>query len=191
MQPKEIPTHLLSRISPPHLERVLDRSHLIDFIDHNIQHKIILILGQAAQGKSTLAASYVRKAGCPCAWINVGLQESDPANLFQTLTQAVYGATKTPQLLEILKYPGVAMGIREERLLYREWLQSLVDHIQGPLLLVLDGLDRLAAKAPSHTLLDVSWRFCLPRYNSLSRVEKRLHRGPKAENKSEAECAGK
>ena len=155
MQPKEIPTHLLSRITPPHLERVLDRTHLIDFINHHIHYGIILILGQAAQGKSTLAASYVRKAGCPWAWISVGLQESDPANLFQTLTQAVYSATKTPRLLEIMKYPGVAMGIRDERLLYREWLQSLVDHIQGPLLVVLDGLDRLGAKAPSHTLLDV------------------------------------
>ena len=155
VNPKEIPTHLLSRITPPHLERVLDRTRLIDFIGKNIDHKIILILGQAAQGKSTLAASYVRKAGCPWAWINMGLHESDPANLFQTLTQAVYYATKTPQLMEILKYPGIAMGIRDERLLYREWLQALTGHISGPLLVVLDGLDRLAPKAPSHGLIEV------------------------------------
>jgi len=155
VNPQEIPTHLLSRITPPHLERALDRTRLIDFIDKNLHHKIILILGQAAQGKSTLAASYVRKAGCPWAWINMGLHESDPANLFQTLTQAVYYATKTPQLMEILKYPGIAMGIREERFLYREWLQALTGHITGPLLVVLDGLDRLAPKAPSHGLIEV------------------------------------
>ena len=56
MNPKEIPTHLLSRITPPHLARVLDRSRLVDFIGNNIHHKIILILGQAALKGAILIA---------------------------------------------------------------------------------------------------------------------------------------
>ena len=143
------------KITPPRLARVLDRNHLTEFIHENIQQKSVLILGQAAQGKSSLAASYLEKTDLTWAWINVDHQDSDPARLFQSLTQAFFDATKSSQLKEILEYPGISMGIREERLLYREWIQALTKQISEPFLLVLDGLDRLAPEARSYKLIEV------------------------------------
>ncbi|MEJ2589358.1 MAG: hypothetical protein P8165_17615, partial [Deltaproteobacteria bacterium] len=61
-----------------------------------------------------------------------------------------------PHLPHTLKenYPGIAMGLREERLLYREWLRALMAHISDPLLMVLDGLDRLTPEAASYLLIE-------------------------------------
>jgi len=47
----------ISKITPPHLPQILIRPRLLNFIEKNKDKKLILILGQAAQGKSTLAAS--------------------------------------------------------------------------------------------------------------------------------------
>ena len=150
------------KITPPRLAGVLDRNQLTDFIHENIQQKIVLILGQAAQGKSTLAASYLEKTDLTWAWINVDHQDSDPARLFQSLTQAVFDATKSSQLGNVLESNGISMGIREERLLYREWIQALTKQISKPLLLVLDGLDRLAPEAHSFRLIEVMTRSDAP-----------------------------
>jgi ATP/maltotriose-dependent transcriptional regulator MalT len=49
----------VSKYTPPRLPRILYRSRLLKLIEQNKDKKLLLILGQAAQGKSTLAASYV------------------------------------------------------------------------------------------------------------------------------------
>ena len=50
----------IAKITPPRLSQVLDRHRLIQRLEQNQDKRLILILGQAAQGKSTLADSYVR-----------------------------------------------------------------------------------------------------------------------------------
>ncbi|MFC1788412.1 hypothetical protein ACFLZE_00675 [Thermodesulfobacteriota bacterium] len=145
----------ISKISPPRLPRILDRPRLIQRLEENQDKKLILILGQAAQGKSTLAASYAQKSETPWAWMNLGIEESDPVNFFCLLVQSLQHVLNDVDLSPIQDYPAKAMGPREEIPLYREWAQVLFERITVPIRIFLDGLDRLLSDAPSLRFLQV------------------------------------
>jgi ATP/maltotriose-dependent transcriptional regulator MalT/DNA-binding SARP family transcriptional activator len=124
-------------------------------LEENQDKNLILILGQAAQGKSTLAASYAQKSETPWAWMNLGIEESDPVNLFYLSVQSLQYALNDVDLSPIQDYPAKAMGPREEIPLYREWTHALFDRITVPIRIFLDGLDHLAPDAPSYGFLQV------------------------------------
>ena len=70
-------TVTLSKITPPHLRKILERPRLTNRLEKDRNKRLILILGQAAQGKSTLAASFIEKSEIPTAWANLSKDESD------------------------------------------------------------------------------------------------------------------
>ena len=145
----------IAKITPPRLPQVLERSRLIERLEQNQDKKLILILGQAAQGKSTLAASYAQRSKIPSAWINLSPDEADPVNLFYLLVHSLQHVLKKVDLSPLQDYPAKAMGPREKIPLYREWTRALFNRIRVPILIILDGLDRLAPDAPSYHFLQV------------------------------------
>jgi hypothetical protein len=78
----------LSKITPPRVPGILPRSRLIEQICKNQDKRLLLILGQAAQGKSTLAAVYAGTQETPVAWLNLDQGDSDPVNLFYGIINA-------------------------------------------------------------------------------------------------------
>ncbi|MEJ2673462.1 MAG: hypothetical protein P8168_14970, partial [Deltaproteobacteria bacterium] len=150
---RSLPFVNTSKIAPPRLTNVLNRPRLIKLLEKNRNKKLILILGQAAQGKSTLAASYVSTQTIPSAWINLGPEESDPVNLFYLVAYALQQALPAIDFSPILMNPTVITGPREVLPLYREWSQSLFSRISTPIRVVLDGLDRLQPEAPTYQFL--------------------------------------
>ena len=62
----------ISKITPPRVHNILDRPRLMERFEHNTDKRVMLILGQAAQGKSTLAASYVQRSQIPAANFIIG-----------------------------------------------------------------------------------------------------------------------
>jgi ATP/maltotriose-dependent transcriptional regulator MalT/DNA-binding SARP family transcriptional activator len=114
-----------------------------------------VILGQAAQGKSTLAAAWAGDSGIPAAWINLGPEDSDAVDLFHVLTLSLQHAVKDADFSPVLDYPAVTMGPREEVFLYKDWTQVLFERVTVPLRIVFDGLDRLLPDAPAFRLLKV------------------------------------
>lgn len=147
-----------SKITPPRLHNVLDRPRLMERLENNTDKRVILIVGQAAQGKSTMAASYVQRSQIPAAWINFDMEDSDPVNLFYSIVQAVQYVYKGDDFSTLLSYPTIRMGPRLEISLYREWANAMFASIEEPTLLFLDALDRLTPDAPSYgfiqTLID-------------------------------------
>jgi len=75
------------KILPPQPPEVVERPRLIEFIQQNQDKKLILILGRAAQGKSTLATSYVSISDIPSAWVNLDQYDSDAGNLYSLLAK--------------------------------------------------------------------------------------------------------
>lgn len=71
-----------SKITPPRVPGVLHRGRLLDLLKKSQDKRLIFILGQAAQGKTTLAASYAKAQVVPVAWLNLDQGDSDPVNLF-------------------------------------------------------------------------------------------------------------
>ena len=135
----------LSKITPPQLTNTLPRPRLLNLLKKHADRKLILILGQAAQGKSTLAASLLEDVTTPSAWVNLGAEDSDPVNLFYAAVQALQQALKGSDLSPIRNYPTRTMGPRDPFGFYREWVRGLAEYISTPVFLALDGLDRLTA----------------------------------------------
>jgi ATP/maltotriose-dependent transcriptional regulator MalT/DNA-binding SARP family transcriptional activator len=121
----------------------------------NRDKKLLLILGQAAQGKSTLAVSYVKAAQVPSAWVNLGPEDSDPVNFFYLLVNSIQRVLKDIDLSPVLLYPSMIESPREEIPLYREWASVLLEMVSTPLQIIFDGLDRLLADAPAHRFIQV------------------------------------
>lgn len=142
-----------SKITPPEPTGLLDRPRLIERIKRNEAKRLTLIIAQAAQGKSSLAASYVKAAHRPCAWVNLDPVDSDPVNLFLAITSSLQQSVKSTDFSSLLSYPSVSMGPKEPALLFRDWSTAILDHITVPTLLLLDGLDQLPSDSPSFQFL--------------------------------------
>lgn len=149
------PAISVSKITSPSFPHILERPRLIERLRQSQDKKLILILGQAAQGKSTLAISYVKTSQVPSAWINLGPEDSDPVNFFYLLVHSLQRAVKDVDLSPILLYPSITEGPRDEMPLYREWISGLLELIPVPLQVIFDGLDRLFTDASTYRLLQV------------------------------------
>ncbi|RJR35220.1 MAG: hypothetical protein C4567_14850 [Deltaproteobacteria bacterium] len=145
----------VSKIIPPRFPHILKRSRLLERLEQQSDKKLILILGQAAQGKSTLAFSCVNASQMPSAWLNLGREDSEAINLFYLLVQSLQQALPETDLSPLLSYPTLPAGPREELPLYRDWLLTLLSLIKQPVQAVFDGLDRLAPQAPAFRFLQV------------------------------------
>jgi LuxR family maltose regulon positive regulatory protein len=145
----------ISRISPPSLPQILSRTRLLSLLEKNKDKKLILILGQAAQGKTTLVASYVKTSKMPSAWMNLDKEDCNPLTLFQLIAQSLHYALKGVDSAHFPSYPPGRRQMRREIPLFREWSQSLFEDISWPVQIVMDGLERLVSNAPVFKLLQV------------------------------------
>jgi len=131
------------KIMPPRVYGILHRTRLVEFLQENAEKKLILILGRAAQGKSTLAAAYTTLSKAPCAWMNLSTEDSDPVNLFYLLVQSLQYVLKDVDLSTLLEFPRVGLGPRVGISLYRHWLSSVFNRVTCPAHIILDGLEQL------------------------------------------------
>jgi hypothetical protein len=145
----------ISKIIPPRFPHILHRQRLINRLERHNDKKLILLLGQAAQGKSTLAISHVTAAKIPSAWLNLGPEDSEAVNMFYLLVQSLQRALPETDLSSLLDYPALPGGPREEIPLYRDWTLSLLSLVQVPIQVIFDGLDRLSPQASAFRFLQV------------------------------------
>ena len=145
----------ISKVSPPSLPQILCRTRLLSLLEKNKNKKLILILGQAAQGKTTLAASYLKTSDMPSAWINLDKEDSNPFNLFCLIVRSLQHVFNGIHFAHLPSYPSGIRHMRREIPLFREWSQSLFENITWPVQIVMDGLERLISNAPVFKLLQV------------------------------------
>lgn len=145
----------ISKITPPGFPHVLDRPRLVKRLQENQDRKLTLILGQGAQGKSTLAASYVQTTEIPSGWINLAYHDSEAVNLFYLLAYSLQQALTELDLSPALAYPTLSMGPREELPLYRDWLLALFNLVTVPVQAIFDGLDCLNVESSGFRFLQV------------------------------------
>lgn len=84
-----VDAHIIAKTTLPDLPRVFARPRLMRQVDDAGALRVIQITGQAAQGKSTLAAEIVRRPGPAAVWMHLNPSDRDPANLFNLLVQAL------------------------------------------------------------------------------------------------------
>jgi ATP/maltotriose-dependent transcriptional regulator MalT len=131
------------QMTPPHLPQVLNRPRLLEFLKKNKEKKIIFILGQAAQGKTTLAASYVKTSRIPTAWLNLDQSHSDPVNLFYLIVQSLQYVLKENDLSPLLSGSRGIMSAPSVISLFRDVADFISKNVSYSIQIVFDGLDRL------------------------------------------------
>jgi ATP/maltotriose-dependent transcriptional regulator MalT len=149
-----MPTIDPSRLIPPSISRVVERPRLLNRLKEHENHRLIFILGQPAQGKSILAASFARVSGTDHAWINLAPEDDNPVNLFYA-TAAALRPFLPARVSSLLKgYPASQLGPRDRHALYVDWSLALFKRITSSVRIVFDGLDRLPDESEAFPFLE-------------------------------------
>jgi ATP/maltotriose-dependent transcriptional regulator MalT/DNA-binding SARP family transcriptional activator len=146
----------ISKTILPDLSRAIARPRLIRQISAAGHPRVILISGQAAQGKSTLAAEIARQSGPAAAWMHLDAADSDPVNFFRLLVRAIEAARPSPDASVFLKNPVIALGPEAGSSRIAEIADIFLAQAiaREPVRIVIDGLDALADNAASLALVD-------------------------------------
>ncbi len=141
----------------PEVSDVVERERLFSFLDENNNRSLFFILGQAAQGKSTLIASYLslpqNQNQSKTLWLHLTKKESDHTKFFYMLYNALSIVIEDNALIKILKIPQTTLGVGEDVDRYGEILSSLFDGVDKKINIVLDDMESLDDNASALFLI--------------------------------------
>jgi ATP/maltotriose-dependent transcriptional regulator MalT/DNA-binding SARP family transcriptional activator len=127
----------LTKFLRPQPSHVLTRERLLQKIASWDDKKLVLILAQAGQGKSTLASEYIGSVRFPSVWYNLDREDGNPSVFLTSLGQALNnvlartGAGETPVFINRFGFGRLQDEISR-------WIQDVFGHVAGPCLIVLD-----------------------------------------------------
>lgn len=145
--------HRTTTFTPPELPRIVARPRLLARLGASPAPKVILLHGQAAQGKTTLAAAYLQNLGQSVAWIDLDPADADAANFYYLLVRAFEHAGLLRDPARFLDNPGLALGPGEGGARWRARLREACSQIDRSGVLVIDGLERIEERSASFDLL--------------------------------------
>ncbi len=138
----------------PELYDIVERPRLFKLLDrHTINKQVILIIGQPAQGKSTLIASYLKQKNEAVCWLHLDRTESDHTRLFYKIINSVVHALKSHEKIKTFKIPQITLGAGEDILRYSDILYSLFSMVDIKLNIVFDDLESIDEKESGFTLI--------------------------------------
>jgi hypothetical protein len=123
----------LTKTCPPDLSKIIPRPQLDKIFEKNNEKMLILIIGQAAQGKSTTAATwYFKRNNHSSIWITLDQEDSDPVHLFYLLVQALHQERKEKAIGNLSAMPSHTMGPQDGLYRYREWALAIYKTFPDP-----------------------------------------------------------
>ena len=127
----------------PDLTRAIARPRLVRQVAVADQARVVLITGQAAQGKTTLAAELGRQPGPACAWMHLDAADRDPVNFFRLLVHALSAAWPQLDATPFLKNPAVSLGADARAGRIVEMTRAIMETYtaETSMRLVIDGID--------------------------------------------------
>lgn len=140
-----------AKMLPPRPARVLERSRLVDRLAAWEDKKLVIIHGQAGQGKSTLASSYLRTLKRPSVWYNMDREDDDPAVFLSCLGRALQ--QKWPAAIPDL--PGIPrfryrLGKKSHNI--SRWVAQAFGRLTEESLIVFDDYNITSTTAVHHIL---------------------------------------
>ncbi len=154
---------------------VIPRPRLIRKLTAAPRARVVLITGQAAQGKSILAAELARRPGPTCAWMSLDDADHDPANLFRLLVHALGKALPQLNVAPFLKDPPIAPDNRFGAECILEMTDKLMAACDAttPLRLIMDGIEACRG-TPECLKIVERIRSTLPPYSCLILVSREI-----------------
>ncbi len=153
---------------PPHVSDAVLRPRLFSLLDKHAQRQNFFVTGQAAQGKSTLVASYIGYAGKKALWFHLTTDDNQDVNLFEKIVKGIQIYSRgAGEVFFPMSTLGTDKGVSR---LTRE-LSLLLRTISFPLVLVLDDAEFIDPGSSGFVLLDglLNTRFDGLRFFVLSR----------------------
>lgn len=155
-----------STFALPQFHDIILRHRLYNLLDSNRDKPLVVVQGQAAQGKSTLVASYLGRYSVqptsqtadlmPAAiesispitpvWLHLSSRESEHTNLFELLINALSQRKKVTTLPSTL---GTGDDIDRQI----DIIKSVLSSIAEPVALVFDNLESIDSTASSYLLI--------------------------------------
>lgn len=133
----------MTKILPPRLPRVFYRKRLIQKLLKYQDKKLVLILGQAAQGKSTLAALYLKSIEAMSIWINLGEEDSDHVSLCRLMIRSIRSSLAHADSPPLQSSFTKGMIFRKQEMCFGEWAEEICTALDQNTYIILDGLERL------------------------------------------------
>ena len=109
--------------------------------------------GQAAQGKSTLVASFLSGLEQPSLWCHLTADASDHTRLFDILINGIHELFKDWEQIQKIQIPQTTLGTREDFLRQIETLTMIFGQMDFPLNIVLDDMESLDEKGSSFAFI--------------------------------------
>jgi ATP/maltotriose-dependent transcriptional regulator MalT len=111
----------------PYFNDVLRRSRLFELLDSQFHKPDFLITGQAAQGKTTLVASYLAEKNIPVIWIHLTEDDNDGEKLFDRIVESFNRIDETTDYQEALHTGSTILGAGRRLLQHVRALTDLFD----------------------------------------------------------------
>jgi len=145
---------MMDQYRPPHISSTIHRQRLFTLLDTHFHKQNFIITGQAAQGKSTLVASYLALSQEKILWFHLLKNHDDHAKLFDLLLHGVrkVGMEHHPGMAQG-DIPHTTLGTDKEFLRHIEGICVIFKNIPRPLILVLDDFESLEETASGFQLI--------------------------------------
>lgn len=147
MKPKAV---LLTKIAPPHVEKVLLRKQLFRKLDRLRRRPVIWISAPAGTGKTTLATTYINTRKLPFLWFRLDKGDEDIAGFFHYLGLAAKQAAprkrrKLPSLT-----PEYMPGLFS---FTRNYFAELFSLLKSQSLIVFDNYQEVTQQSGLHEVI--------------------------------------
>ncbi len=146
----------------PQVSDLVPRTRLLDLLAGQAHCPIFLVTGQAAQGKSTLVASFLDREQQACLWCHLTPEASDHTTLFDIFINGIHQLFKQRQNqqtgktsgMENIHIPQTTLGTRQDLFRQIETLTLIFEQIDFPLNLVLDDMEALDPGGSAFALIE-------------------------------------
>ncbi|WP_457552121.1 BTAD domain-containing putative transcriptional regulator [Desulfobacula sp.] len=134
---------MTTQYSPPYITNPVKRQRLFLALDENFHKQNFLITGQAAQGKSTLVASYLQQYCKPVLWLRLSGDDCDHTKLFDRVIRGIHELTGQNEVITDTHIPNNTLGTERGLLRYIEGLSIILQELSSPLIIVMDDFESI------------------------------------------------
>lgn len=134
---------MITRYAAPHVSDVVKRKRLFLALDENFHRQNFLITGQAAQGKSTLVASYLHLLNDSVLWFHLSEDDADYIKLSDKLVRGIHALSGENRTVSDVFIPDTTLGTEKGVLRYIEGLSILLQKLTIPVIIVLDDFEAI------------------------------------------------
>jgi LuxR family maltose regulon positive regulatory protein len=156
------------KFSPPNAPDLFFRHRLLKQFNDNREKQLILVVGQAGQGKSTLIAKAITSATRPAVWVNLDPFDADPASFMTSLITAFQDNWASLDFTPVINDLSTPVSDSKRQTIYFSWSVAFWQLAPSPVRLVLDVLEQIPDGSHTYLLIDAlvrsapkSVQFCL------------------------------